>query len=176
MKLLSKFFLLLGLTFLLFGAYLLYLRHSPRILTFNYAPTAVSSLSFTSPANIEIPSIGVNLPVIPAVIHGTSWETTSRGVSYLSSTPAPGKKGNSVMYAHNWESLLGHLPQVKPGQNIIVVSKSHERKVFRVEYTAIVSPSQTYIIDNTNDTRLTIYTCTGFLDSKRFVVVAKPIS
>jgi sortase (surface protein transpeptidase) len=50
------------------------------------------------------------------------------------------------------------------------------KKEFKVEYTATVDPSQTYIIDNTKDTRITLYTCTGFLDSKRFVVVAFPTS
>lgn len=80
------------------------------------------------------------------------------------------------MYGHNWTSILGNLPKVKTGDVITVTMHDGKKKDFRIEYTAVVTPDQDYIIDNTNDVRLTLYTCTGFLDSKRFVVVAKPIS
>ena len=79
------------------------------------------------------------------------------------------------MYGHNWKSLLYDLPSVKPGQKLYVTMQNGSKQAFEVEYTATVEPSDTYVIDKTDDTRLTIYTCTGFLDSKRFVVVAKPI-
>ncbi len=128
------------------------------------------------PYSLEIPSIHANLPIIPALIQGKTWETTTKGVSYLKTTPIPGEKGNSVIYGHNWKTILGDLTQVKPGQKIIITMNDGVKKEFKVEYTATVDPSQTYIIDNTKDTRITLYTCTGFLDSKRFVVVAFPTS
>lgn len=172
----SKLFLFLGICFLLFGSYLLYLRHSPKILTFKKAPASVNALAFESPSHIDIPSINVSLPIISAISKGNLWETTNVGVSYLQTTPVPGQKGNSVLYGHNWKSLLGDLYKVKPGQNIDITLNTGVKKRFVVEYTAVVDPSQTYIIDNTQDSRITLYTCTGFLDSKRFVVVAKPLS
>ncbi len=79
------------------------------------------------------------------------------------------------MYGHNWKSLLHGLPMVKPGQKVFVTMQNGSKIAFEVEYTATVDPADTYIIDKTSDTRLTIYTCSGFLDSKRFVVVAKPL-
>ncbi len=175
-KFFSNSFLLLGIVLLLCGFYLLYLRQSPRTLKFSQKPTTVNTLSYQNPYQIQIPSIGVNLPIIPAVIKNHNWETTSAGVSYLQSSPLPGQKGNSVMYGHNWTSILGNLPKVKTGDVITVTMHDGKKKDFRIEYTAVVTPDQDYIIDNTNDVRLTLYTCTGFLDSKRFVVVAKPIS
>ena len=172
---LSKAFLFIGLLFLIVSAYLLYLRYSPHPLTFEGTPEASVALSFDTPKTLLIPSIGVNLPVIPSLIENNTWQTTSRGVSFLQTSPIPGEKGNSVMYGHNWTSLLGRLPQVKPGDKVNIVMDNGSQKEFKVEYTAIVNPDQTYIIDKTEDSRLTIYTCIGFLDSKRFVVVAKPI-
>jgi LPXTG-site transpeptidase (sortase) family protein len=173
-NLIPNLILLIGLGLLLFSAYLVFLRHSPYLLSFEKAPTTVNVLSYESPQSIEIPSIAVNLPIVPAIMKGNSWETSNIGVSYLSSSPLPGQKGNSVMYGHNWGHLLGNLSKVKPGQSVYIVMNNGIKQKFVVEYTAVVSPSQTYIIDNTNDSRLTLYTCTGFLDSKRFVVVAKP--
>lgn len=172
---LSHIFLLLGILFLILGTYFLHLRYSPRTLTFDKSPVSVNSLSYGAPQSIQIPSINKNLPIIPAIMKNNSWETTHDGVSYLASSPQPGEKGNSILYGHNWSGLLSDLYKVKPGQKIIVTNEKGKKITFIIEYTAVVNPNQTYIIDNTNDTRITLYTCTGFLDSKRFVVVAKPV-
>ena len=171
----SKLLLILGFSFLIFAGYLFYLRYSPYPLAFEAKPkNARSEMTKDIPTNILIPSISANLPVIPTTTDAKTWETTTKGVSYLASSPLPGEQGNSVMYGHNWTSILGKLPLVKPGQKIIISMQDGKKKEFKVEYTATVNPDQKSIIDNTNDTRLTIYTCTGFLDTKRFVVVAKP--
>ncbi len=175
LRLISRFFLLLGYIFLFFGFYLVYLRYSPKLLSFESKPPAIATTPSKAPQKIEIPSIKVELPIISAIKEGNKWETTHNGVSHLSSTPIPGQKGNSVLYGHNWGSLLADLPQIKPGQKVFVTFGNGKRQMFVVEYTAVVDPSESYIIDSTKDTRITIYTCTGFLDSKRFVVVAKPV-
>lgn len=175
-NLISKLFLIVGFGFLVFSGFLFYQRNFSNPLTFKAKPQVTRNVGVLLPTLIEIPSIKINLPVIPALVHDKSWETTNSGVSYLKTTPLPGQNGNSVMYGHNWKSILADLPQVKPGQMIIITMNNGEKKEFKVEYTAIVEPSQTYIIDNTKDSRITIYTCVGFLDSKRFVVVALPVS
>lgn len=175
-RFLAKLFLTTGAAFFVFFGYLFYERNFSNPLTFKAKPQIIHTAGEPLPESIQIPSISANLSIIPTTIHGKSWETTSNGVSYLKSTPPPGSVGNSVMYGHNWKSLLGNLHQVKPGQKIVITMNDGVKKEFKVEYTAVVDPSQTYIIDNTKDTRVTIYTCTGFLDSKRFVVVALPVS
>jgi len=175
-NLISKLFLIVGFGFLVFSGFLFYQRNFSNPLTFKAKPQVIQNSGIQTPKSIEIPSIKANLAIVPALINGKSWETTNNGVSYLKTTPLPGDKGNSVIYGHNWKSILGALPQVKPGEKIVITMNDGVKKEFKVEYTATVDPSQTYIIDNTKDTRITIYTCTGFLDSKRFVVVALPVS
>lgn len=172
----SYLIILLGVSLFAIFGYLLYLRYSSHPLTFEKIPAVQINTKIGNPEKIKIPSIGVDLPVITSKMKNNSWETTAVGVSYLSSTPVPGESGNSVMYGHNWKSLLGSLPKVKPGQKVTVTMQNGENREFRVIYTATVSPNQISIIANTQDSRLTIYTCVGFLDSKRFVVVAKPIT
>ena len=51
-----------------------------------------------------------------------------------------------------------------------------EERNFLVEYTSVVDPNQTYILSQTKDKGITLYTCTGFLDTKRFVVTATLIN
>ena len=173
-KFLSHILIGTGLFCLIVASYLVYLRNFSNPLAFKSAPKPINVKHQYLISTITIPSIRKELPIIPAKITNNKWETTEKGVSLLSSTPTPGEMGNSVMYGHNWKTILGDLYKVKPGEEIIVTLKTGEKRRFIVENTAVIDPSQTYIIENTKDTRLTLYTCTGFLDNKRFVVVAKP--
>jgi len=127
---------------------------------------------YSQPVEIIIDDLHINLPIYPATIHEGAWQTTTEGASYLTSSPIPGEKGNSVLYAHNWRSLFGNLVYAKPGEKVQVVFNNNQRKTFTILYTSIVSANQIHITDPSQDTRITLYTCTGFLDSQRFVAVA----
>ena len=158
--------ILLGVSLLIYGSFLVLERYTPK-------PTPLTSRVSLSPypTNVAIPKIGVTLPIIPSDYKNNSFQTTKDGVSYLRTTPAPGTRGNTVMYGHNWPNLLGRLPQIVPGDKIIVTHGT-KQIIYIVAYTYVVSANETHIHDNTNDTRLTLYTCTGLFDSKRFVVTA----
>ncbi|MBI2028304.1 MAG: sortase [Candidatus Levybacteria bacterium] len=114
----------------------------------------------------------MDLEIFPAKIVNNRWEITAQGVSYLSSSPLPGEKGNSVLYGHNWTNILGNLIKIKPGEEIVIVSNRNNKRTFVVEHISVVDPENTQILANTSDRRITLYTCSGFLDSKRFVVTA----
>jgi LPXTG-site transpeptidase (sortase) family protein len=76
------------------------------------------------------------------------------------------------LYGHNWSALLGSLPKIKPGDKIKIILSNGQEKNFVVKYTSIVAPSDTKILSDSADSRITLYTCAGFLDSKRFVATA----
>lgn len=162
-----------GVLLLLFAAYLFYERTTPRRLTFAYTTEHVTNNTVEAPIGVVIPSLSISLPIFPATVTNAVWPTTDKGVSYLSTSPLPGQTGNSVMYAHNWPNLFGKLPQVKPGTKIIVIGKKNTVQTFSVIYTAVVDPTNASILAPSKDQRITLYTCTSLLDSKRFVVVAK---
>ncbi len=174
----SKFFISLSLVCFLLTAFLYYQRNNPRSLAFdiNQSINYSGKKSKTpQPTVIIIEDLNIKLPIIPAKIISNSWETTDIGVSYLTISPKPGEMGNSILYGHNWTNLLGKLTLVKPGQKIIIVYPKNDIKKFQVEYTTTTSPKDISVLSQTKDKRITIYTCTGFLDSKRFVVVAKAV-
>ncbi len=172
MSLFSKISIFLGVLLLLFGAYLVFERYNPKRLEFgNITQTRVNT-SDVYPRKITIPSLDIELGIYPARIKKNKWEATTNGVSYLSSSPVPGENGNSVLYGHNWPSILGNLTKIKPEDVIEVVMSNGEKRKFIVKFTAVVDPNQTYILSQTTDSRITLYTCTGFLDSKRFVATA----
>ncbi len=168
-------FLALGLSCLLITTYLIWQRYTPTRLSFNLNVTATGVVnSHNQPQELIIPDLNLHLAILPAKINRGKWEATDKGISHLISSPIPGDVGNSILYGHNWPRILGNLPKVRPGQKLFIILSNGEVRAFQIEFTAIVTPDQTHILDQTKDARLTLYTCTGFLDSQRFVVTAIP--
>ncbi len=178
MKKFSYLFIIFGILWCLLGGYYLWMKNDTNRLKFkNYPVTAAVTKSAPAVAKktqqrIVINDLGINLPLIPAQIRNDTWDTTNLGASYLISSPLPGETGNSIIYAHNWASLFGNLTRAKPGEEVDVTTADGSTKQFIIEYTSVVSPDESNILSQTTDKRITLYTCTGFLDSKRFVVVA----
>ncbi len=165
--------IILGVILLLITFYLFYQRTTPARLTFSYNPPKGIQTQTAGPRNLIISKLSLSLPVFPALVTNGVWETTTKGVSFLRTSPQPGEVGNSILYAHNWPNLLGNLHRIVPGNEITVIDKEGESKTFIVTYTATVDPQDDSILAPSKDRRITLYTCSGFLDSKRFVVVAQ---
>ncbi len=171
----AKILIVIGFFFLIISALLVRQRYSPvalQIRSYKMNKAVYTIKPISKPSSLEIVNLNIHLPVIPSTITDGQWETTPDGVSYLTTSPIPGDIGNSILYGHNWPSLLGRLPQIKPGNTIHIHYTDGSIKTFKVSTTAIVRPDQISILDQTKDKRITLYTCTGFLDSQRFVVVA----
>lgn len=171
-----RFFFIIGIILLLSAAFLIWQRYTPQRLAFNSYPTGGTGTqtSQKTPVRIDIARLNIALPVIPMSITQGKWSATDKGIAYLSGTPLPGDPGNSILYGHNWPNLLGKLVYIVPGDAIKITFSDGTIKRFLVAYTTTVTPDETHILSKSSDTRITLYTCTGFLDSKRFVAVASP--
>lgn len=168
-RILGALYLCISIGLLAYGALLIRERTTP------IAPLSQKNITqFTdSIFTLDIPSAHIALPVYSASITGTTWQTTKRGVSYLSTSPLPGEQGNSVLYGHNWPNLLQPLHLVKPGDSIFVTRLGKTTR-FIVKYVTVVEADEHSVYAGSTNTKLTIYTCTGFLDTKRLVVTAFP--
>lgn len=127
------------------------------------------------PAKLYIPKLAKPLIISNGVVVNNRWQISETGVSYLTASAIPGKVGNSVIYGHNKTEILGNLPRVVSGDPVYVIMKSGDIIKYQVFETKEVSPNQVEILNQTAESRLTIYTCTGFLDTARFVAVAKKV-
>ncbi len=125
------------------------------------------------PATLYIPKLSRTLAVSEGEVVNDRWSIAPSGVSYLKTSAAPGNVGNSVLYGHNRQNILGDLYLVKKGDNIYIVVKSGNIVKYEVTETKEVTPESVEILNSSADSRLTLYTCSGFLDSARFVVIAK---
>lgn len=121
------------------------------------------------PVALKIKSAGIDVPILSS---HKIWEEKAKSAVYFSKTPLPGKTGNSVIYGHNWPNLLGNLNKAKTGDVVEIYFNDGSTVEFKIIQKVNVSADQTHILNQTKDSRLTIYTCSGILDSKRLVVVA----
>ena len=130
--------------------------------------------SGSKPTKLYIPQMSRILYVSDGYVEGDRWVISPTGVSYLTSSALP-DKGNTVIYGHNTADILGGLWRVHEGDYIYVVLSSGDFIKYQVAERREIDPTQVDILNQTDDSRLTLYTCSGFLDTARFVVVAEKV-
>ncbi len=137
--------------------------------TFNSTPTVEKN-----PIRILIPSLQIDLPIQPSRLVGGYWEVSEKTASFGLGSAPPGNIGNTVIFAHAREGLFLPLKKITFGKDIYVLSPDQWYQ-YRVDEIREVLPTDVYVVQKTIDNRLTLFTCSGFLDSKRLVVIAKPV-
>jgi len=151
-----------------------YQESREKILSFSRAPEFKEEISEDLfPSQIQIPKVKIDLLVSPAKAKNEIWEISKDGASYLLGSGVPGRKGNSVIYGHNKNNLFGPIRWLKVGDEIRIKNRKGEEFLYKVKETKTVSPENIEVLAPTKDSTLTLYTCTGFMDRQRFVVVAK---
>jgi LPXTG-site transpeptidase (sortase) family protein len=174
-RVVSWFFLTLSIICFILSTYLLWLRTVPHTVSAHPILQADQSTQESSlPYSILLSPQGSPLPIVPMAVQNNILPTSDRGVAYLQTSPLPGNRGNSIFYGHNWPNLLGPLHTVKKGQIITIVMTDGRHLRFVVTTITTVAPGNTESIEQTEDSRVTIFTCSGFFDEKRLVVTAIP--
>ena len=111
------------------------------------------------------------------VAEGDSTAVLSRAVGHLPDTPMPGESGNVVLAAHR-DTFFRPLKSVRAGDVIEIVTEDH-RWQYRVEWSRIVSPSATDVLEDAGGHTLTLVTCYPFeyvgRAPTRFVVRARAV-
>ncbi len=169
-KIVAVLLLTIGLLLTFHALYLIYLRNTklPVKTDVNLRSERVV------PVLVQIPSLAINVNVTETDLTNNKWPLSNDSALHWKESPLPGQKGNSVIYGHNWANLFGNLRQVHPNAEVVIVYSDGSKKQFKIVDTYTVTADETHILNNSTDTRLTLYTCTGFLDSKRFVAIAIP--
>jgi sortase A len=143
-------------------------------LSFSEPPPEVQTEHSTLPVRLLIPSLDIDVPITAGTIIDGMWSISDTHASHLVSSAYPGDDGNMILYGHDKRSILGKLPRITVGDGIIVEDTEGNEHRYNVTEIHTVSPNDTDLIQPTDSTVLTVYTCTGFLNSKRFVVRALP--
>lgn len=131
--------------------------------------------SIQKPQKLIIPRLSKTLDITDGTFANDRWSISETGVSYLTSSALPTQAGNSVIYGHNKKDILGDLPSLKNGDQIYLVLANGNFVKYQVSEAKVIKSTQVEILNETQDSRLTIYTCSGFLDQARFVVIAAKV-
>lgn len=168
------FLISLGLFIFLVGASNYY---TSRILSFTQTPSeAQVVLKGELPTQIDIPSIGIALPIEVGEIKDGVWQISYNTPTFLDSSARPGSGGNVVIYGHNKKAIFGNLPYLSLGQKIYIKTTDDKIHVYEAYKKEFVNPDRIDLVSPTDQEELTIYTCWGLFDLQRVVIKAKPVS
>ncbi|MEP7167557.1 MAG: sortase [Candidatus Woesebacteria bacterium] len=117
----------------------------------------------------------VDAPIEPMALVGSSWAISPDKVSFLTQSKRPGEAGNIILYGHNTRQILGNIRALKGHETIILTTGDGKEHSYTVSQMKEVDPSDVSWLQPTDTETLTMYTCSGLLDSKRFLVRAIPL-
>ncbi|HYM00014.1 MAG TPA: class D sortase [Blastocatellia bacterium] len=141
----------------------------PATRTIEEAPVSLGEVI----GEIDLPRLGMKA----TVVQGDSEFLLRRAVGHLPDTALPGHAGNVALAAHR-DGLFRPLRNVRPGDAILL--RTRDRQIeYEVEWTAVVPPANTQVIEPTREPALTLVTCFPFYyvgaAPSRFIVRAREV-
>lgn len=121
-------------------------------------------------AIIKIPKLGLE----KTVVEGVTLDLLKKGPGHYPGTPMPGQPGNAAIAGHRttYGAPFFRLNELEPGDPILVTTRQGRFR-YEVTRTMIVRPSETAVLNQTEDNRLTLTTCNPrFSAAQRLIVVA----
>ncbi len=113
------------------------------------------------------------------VVDGEDANAMDRGFWYYPLSVPPGKQGNTVIIGHRFlhipprKDTFFNLDKVKVGDKIIL-EQDEDIYTYTVVRIAVTEKNNTAILENTNDYRITLITCTPLWTSdERLVITGK---
>jgi LPXTG-site transpeptidase (sortase) family protein len=127
------------------------------------------------PVRVTIPSLGINLPVIPGYYDAKSqaWTLTTTKVQFATLTSQPNNQsGNTFLYGHARTNLFGKLPKIQAGTEAVVTTDNGHTFYFTLDHTRVVSPSDSdAVLGYAGKPILTLQTCVGLLYQNRELLI-----
>ena len=102
-----------------------------------------------------------------------NWVISNDSATHLANSAGIGEQGNMIIYGHNRPEILSNIRILKGGEKLSFVGSDGEEYVYQVEFGLEVGQGETDLLEETDEHVLTLYTCSGVLDSRRYVVRAK---
>lgn len=136
-----------------------------------YQPPPIPTASPIQAQVIQIPSIGVNHPIVEGAY---DWEQLKRGVAHHIDSAQPGQEGNMVLAAHNdiYGAIFKDLDQLSPGDEIIV-STNQTSYTYVVTKIDIIEPTEVQVMKPTDHASTTLISCYPYrINTHRIAVFA----
>lgn len=180
----TQFRLLLGLLLIFSGLFIAAINYQGKDIdtsaTFENEPVSIElnnneDLDEASlPVRIIIPDLEIDLDVQESKIVNGYWEVPEDKAAWGEGSGVPGQAGNQVIFAHARDGLFSNLENVEENMHIYVLTDD-DWYTYEVGEIKEVYPNELEVIGPTDYQRLTLYTCSGYKDSKRLIVIANTL-
>lgn len=141
--------------------------------------TLLAAFSRTAPSNTRLARIRIgtrfDLPVVEAGVVNGQWLIAKNEANHVAESSVSGENGNIILYGHNTREVFGPLRWVELGEEVTLTTTKDKTFRYKVIKIKEVDPDDTTLLAPSPAEVLTLYTCSGFFDSKRWVVRAVPI-
>lgn len=135
---------------------------------------AVQTNRTSRPVEVSIDKVDIDLPILETVIANNTWQIADDGISHLAQSARPGENGTIILYGHNTNDRFGPIRWLDKGDVVTITTADTKVYHFVVKQIVTVDPSDTKILTSQKGSTLILYTCTGFADLQRYVLIAKP--
>jgi len=115
----------------------------------------------------------INIPVEAVPLNHNQWLISETGATYLAESAGIGEPGNMIIYGHNKREILGNIRVLKGGEKFTIGGSDGKQYQYQVSWVREVDPNETRWLQPTTTHALTIFTCSGLMDSRRFIVRAE---
>lgn len=172
---------IVGLVMLVFGAGLLiYIIRSQAVSATNIVQAPSHTITSTpkvneiqgQPVELLIPSLNMDLPVIPGYYDSQAkiWTLTLSEVQYATITPPPNNvEGDTFLYGHYRQAVFARLHTIPSDAQAIVKTSNNHTFYYQLASIRTTNPGDDSVFTYKGAPILTIQTCTGlFFQNRQF--------
>lgn len=116
------------------------------------------------PVKIDIPSVGVSLPVMDGAYDPVShtWTLSKDKVQYDTSSRLPNSRtGNTFIYGHATTAVFGPILKLQPDALATITTDNGYVITYKLTAHEVVDPKNTAVLTYDGPSRLMLQTCTG---------------
>jgi len=127
-------------------------------------PRDTNPLMEGTPTHITIPSVNIDLEIIPGYYtpSNKSWTLTRDKAQWGTMTAkANNKEGSTFIYAHNRVGVFHTLPKIQLGAEVIINTDNNHLFTYKFVNSTVTSPSDTSLFSYEGKPVLVLQTCTG---------------
>lgn len=148
---------------------------APAEVSFEHAPLVQGDASGVMPVAIKAADLNIAVPLELGSITNDEWVLSDEAANYLDVSGKIGESGNIVIYGHDKKSIFGNFKEAQTGQVVHLTGSDGQEREYTITNIFETTPENVDVIQPTEHELLTIYTCTGWRNSKRLIVQAEPI-
>ena len=123
------------------------------------------------PINLRIERLNINLEVLfgDYDIDKDLWIVDDSHLFFMAGTTEPNtKSGQTVIYGHNTQKILGKTSRLEVGDQVEVSLDSGETMNYHFKYQRLINPSDgNFLLDLADQPRLVLFTCNGLFNEER---------